>query len=478
MKKLNELVDTNLNLSIESIEEDSRVKGNNILFCAITGIKSDGHDFIDSAASNGAVCALVSKDVKASIPTIKVDSVPYAMNKALDNFYDNPTSKMKLVGITGTDGKTTTATVLYQLVNMHKKCGIIGTEVVKCPGYSKDQIVTTPFPKDLFFIFNEFVKHECDVMTMECSSERLGTQRLDGIDYDISIFTNIDSDHLDTHKTFENYLAAKQILFEHTKKDGVCIINNDDEHAKDIIEKCNGKVITYGIDNDADVRATDVKVEIDHLTFKITGLLGEHEIYSPLTGKFNAYNLMADLIAIYALGMDINEAVNDIKYLKRVPGRQESVNLGQPFKIFVDFTVTAHAWKNLYDFVKPLTTGKVIAVLGTKGNRFIGRRIDLGRTVCENADHIIFTTGNPKMEDPLKIITEGMLKEVKTNNYEIILDREEAIKKAVTMAKSGDTILITGKGVEHHQEVMGQVVPYDGDLEIASKYVEELLQKN
>ncbi len=478
MKKLNELVNTTLDIDIESIEEDSRIQGKNILFCAIKGIKSDGHSFINNAKENGAVAALVEDDVNTDIPTIKVDSVPYSMNKALDNFYDNPTNKMKLVGITGTDGKTTTATVLYQLMNKYKKCGIIGTEVVKCPGYSKDQIVTTPFPKDLFYIFNEFVNHGCEVMTMECSSERLGTKRLDGIDYDISIFTNIDSDHLDTHKTFENYLAAKQRLFEHTKKDGVCIINNDDLHAKDIIEKCNGKVITYAIDNDADVKATDVNVQLDHLTFKITGLLGEHEIYSPLTGKFNAYNLMADLIALYSLGIDIDEAIKDIKYLQRVPGRQETVDLGQPFKIFVDFTVTAHAWKNLYSFVKPLTTGKVIAVLGTKGNRFIGRRIDLGRTVCENADHVIFTTGNPKMEDPLKIITEGMLKEVKTDNYEIILDREEAIKKAVEMAKPGDTILITGKGVEHHQEVMGKCVPYDGDLEIASKYVQKLMQKN
>lgn len=478
MKKLNSLVNTNIDVEINSIEEDSRINGKNILFCCIKGIKSDGHDYVLDAIKNGAVAIISEKGLEVNVPVIKTENVPYTMNIALNNFYENVLDKLKLIGVTGTDGKTTTSNIIYQILNTYKKCGIIGTETVECPGYSKNQIVTTPFPKELFSIFNDFVKNGCSCVVMEASSERLGTKRLDAIDYDISIFTNIARDHLDTHKTMENYIEAKGRLFEHTKKDGLCIINKEDANSDYFIKRSNGKVITYGFNDSCDIYATDLVILENELSFTLNGILGTHKVLSPLSGKFNALNIMAAIITLNFLGMDTKDIVSKVKYLKKVPGRHEYVKLGQPFRVLIDFTVTAHAWKNLYDFVKPLTKGKVIAVLGTKGNRFMGRRIDLGRTVCENADHVIFTTGNPKMEDPLKIITEGMLQEVTTNNYEIILDRESAIKKAISIAKEGDTILITGKGIEKHQEQGGKCLPYDGDIAIASKYINEMFVKN
>lgn len=479
MKLLKDLVNTEIDIQIDDIIEDSRIKKENTLFCAIKGIERDGHDFVNDAINNGAVAILSEKPLDVSVPVIVSSDTSVAMNQALNNYYDKPLDKLKLIAITGTDGKTTIANMIYQILNKYHKSSLIGTYTAECDNCSLVNVMTTPFPCKLFKFFDAFNKNDCQYTVMEVSSERLGTNRMNGINYDISILTNITPDHLDTHKTMDNYVDAKCKLFENTKKDGLCIINNDSQYADTFINKSNAKVITYGLTNKAELYASDIVVLDKMVSFKLNGYLGEHDIVSPLSGVYNVYNLLAAIIALNHTGICIEDIIKEIKYLKHVPGRNEHVDVGQPFKVIVDFAHTANGWKVLYDYTKSFTKGRIIAVFGSKGkHENLCRRATIGKMICDNADYAIITTEHPKFEDPMKIITEGVLKDVTTKNYEIILERKEAIKKAITIAKPNDTILITGKGLETYEDIKGVKVPYDGDIAVAKQYLEEIFSKN
>ncbi len=479
MKSLKDLVATNLDINIENIIDDSRLKDRNSLFCAIRGIESDGHKYINEAINNGAVAILAEEEVTAAVPVITVADSALSMNAALNNFYDKPLDKLKLIAVTGTDGKTTVANMIYQILNKHYKSSIIGTYTAVCDGCSLVNNMTTPFPCELFKFFDAFCKNNCQYSVMEVSSERLATNRMNGINYDISILTNITPDHLDTHKTMDNYVAAKCKLFENTKDDGLCVINYDSQYADNFINKANAKVITYGLNEKADLYATDIIVKDNFVSFKLNGYLGEYQVISPLSGVYNVYNLLATIVVLNHVGINIDDIIPEIKYLKHVPGRNEIVDVGQPFKVIVDFAHTANGWKVLYDYVRSTTKGKVIAVFGSKGKHGnLCRRATIGKMICDNADYAIITTEHPKFENPIDIINDGILKDVTTNNYEIILDRKEAIKKAITIAKPQDVILITGKGLETYEEIKGVKVPYDGDVNVAKKYLEEIFSKN
>ena len=244
MKALKDLVDTNIDVDIEEIIDDSRIKSHNSLFCAIKGIESDGHNYVSEAVNNGAVAILAEKEVTVNIPVITVSDSALSMNNALNSFYDKPLDKLKLIAVTGTDGKTTVANMIYQILNKHYKSAIIGTYTAICDNYSLVNTMTTPFPCELFKFFDVFCKNDCQYSVMEVSSERLATNRMNGINYDISILTNITPDHLDTHKTMDNYVAAKCKMFENTKKDGLCVINYDSQYADSFINKSNAKVLT------------------------------------------------------------------------------------------------------------------------------------------------------------------------------------------------------------------------------------------
>lgn len=479
MKILSELINCNYNIPISSIEDDSRTKDKDYLFCAIKGLNVDGHDFIDTAITNGACAVIGEKPLKnIAVPYIKVKDSSKAMNEALNKFYNEPLNTLNLIGVTGTDGKTTISTMIYQLINQFSNCGHIGTKTVKCNGYSSSQPLTTPLPKDLFKIFDTFKKNDCKYVSMEVSSERLATNRLNGILFQCSIFTNITREHLNSHKTMENYINAKAKLFEQTRKEGLCIINNDDDFAPTFIKKANAKTITYAINNKADIFATDIVVKENLLMFNINGYLGKHKVISPLSGKFNVYNLMAVIACLDYLGFDLEKIISYIKYLKPVEGRLEEVEAGQPFKIIVDFAHTANAVKNLIEYAKTITDGRVISVLGTGGDRFLGRKTDLGKTVIDLADYVFITTYNPRGEEPMDLANQMLLEADKAkNNFSIILDREEAIKKAIDMAKENDIILITGKGREYFQVYKDKKIPYEGDFEIAFKYAKKLYQK-
>lgn len=471
MKKLSELFNVDSDIVIESIEEDSRVKKNNYLFCAIKGLHVDGHNYIDQAVDNGAVAVLVSEEVKTNVPIIKVEDTNRAMSIALSKFYDNADKKLKLIGVTGTDGKTTLASIIYQLINSVDNCGYIGTNGLDCKEYHREQKFTTPFPKELYKYLYDFYNVGCNYISMEATSERLGTNRLSELEFDVAIYTNLSRDHLNTHKTMENYLLAKAKLFGLVKKEGYSIINNDDQYAPGVIKRANGNIITYGIDTKSDIMAKDIIIKAEKLTFTLVANGTEYFIESPLSGKFNVYNLLAAFATCTSFGFSPRVIINAIKNLKPIGSRQTYVDFGQPFKIMIDYAHTAYSLKYLLEFINITNKGRIIIVIGSGGLRDKGRRVEIGEVVTSLTDHVIFTMEDPRTEDVNDII-DDMLTNVSDeySNYERVIDREEAIFKALSIAKENDLVLITGKAEEDYQDINNEYVPYKTDYRVVEEY--------
>jgi UDP-N-acetylmuramoyl-L-alanyl-D-glutamate--2,6-diaminopimelate ligase len=480
MKKLNELLKTNLELEITNLNDDSRKIEKDGLFFAIKGLTNDGNKFIPQALKNGAVCIVTEEDIETEVPTIKVENAQQAYNDALNKFYDDVRTKLKFISTTGTDGKTTTSEMIYQILNKHQKCGYIGTNGIKCDDFNIENEHTTPFPDVLYKSLNDLEKKECKYISLECSSERLGTHKLDGIEFEAAVFTNLTRDHLDTHKTMENYAKAKAVSFQNLKKDGLGIVNYNDEYKKYFIEACNGKYVTYSIDNsEADLYASNIKMTYDVLEFDINGLYNKH-IKTYVSGLFNVNNIMCAILVATHLGIDIDSVVDDVLELKPIASRQMLIKTEYGFNVMVDYAHTEGGITNLYNYVKRLVKGKIIGVYGSAGSRDPRRMINVANFMTENFDYIYFTIEDARYDDPKELI-KLMVSETKKKNYELILDRDEAIKKAIMEAKEGDLILILGKGLEAYQVTNGELIPRPNDFEsakIALKEREKLTQKN
>lgn len=480
MKKLNELFDTKLDLNITNLNDDSRLIKAGGLFFAIKGLTNDGNKFNKSAIENGAVCIVSDEDVNESIPVIKVDDAQVAYNEALNKFYDNVRDSFKFIGVTGTDGKTTTSEIIYQLLNKYDKCGYIGTNGIKYGDFYQESEHTTPFPADLYHALDEFRKLGCKYVSLECSSERLGTHKVDGIEHEVAIFTNLSRDHLDTHKTMENYADAKAILFKNLKPNGLGIINYNDEYKNHFIRACNGKYVTYSIDdNNADLYASNIKMSYDVLEFDINGLYNKH-IKTYVSGLFNVNNIMCAVLALTHLGYDIDSIIENVLELKPIESRQVLIKTDFGFNVMVDYGHTKNAIKNLYDYVRPLVKGNLVAVYGAAGSRDPQRMIDVANFLTENMDYSYLTIEDARYDEP-DYLLKKMISEVKTHNYDLIEDRDYAIKKAIMNAKEGDLVLILGKGLEAYQVTKGELIPRPNDLEsakIALKERELMTQKN
>jgi UDP-N-acetylmuramyl-tripeptide synthetase len=316
MKKLSELIPCNYDTLIASIEEDSRVRADNYLFCCIKGFTVDGHKYVNQAIDNGAVAILSEEELNVDVPVIKVEDTNKAMIEVLSRFYNEVDKKMKLIGVTGTDGKTTTTSIIYQLINNISKCGYIGTNGIECGGYAKETHLTTPLPKDMFEALNNFYENDCKYVAREVSSEGLRAKRLDSMTFDIAIFTNLTKDHINNHGTYENYRECKGKLFSMIKNDGYAIINSDDENAGYFKKMSTGKILTYGIDKKADFKAKNIIVSSKKLIFNLETPVGIFEVESPLSGKYNVYNITAAIASLYVLGFDISTVIDAIKCLK------------------------------------------------------------------------------------------------------------------------------------------------------------------
>ncbi len=480
MKKLNELFNTELDILITNLNDDSRAIKPGGLFFAIRGLTNDGNKFNKSAIENGAVCIVSDEDVSESVPVIKVDDAQAAYNDALNKFYDNVRDNFKFISVTGTDGKTTTSEMIYQLLNKYDKCGYIGTNGIKYADFYMESEHTTPFPADLYASFDKFRELGCNYISLECSSERLGTHKLDGIENEVAIFTNLSRDHLDTHKTMENYADAKAIEFKNLKKDGLGIINYNDEYKEHFIKACNGKYVTYSIDdNNADLYASNIKMSYDVLEFDINGLYNKH-IKTYISGLFNVNNIMCAVLALTHLGYDIDSIIENVLELKPIESRQVLIKTDFGFNVMVDYGHTKNAIKNLFDYVRPLVSGRLVAVYGAAGSRDPRRMMDVANFLTENADYSYLTIEDARYDEP-DYLLKKMISEVKTNNFDLIENRDNAIKKAIMDAKEGDLVLILGKGLEAYQVTKGELVPRPNDLEsakLALKERELMTQKN
>ena len=467
MKKLKELYPkSNEDVEINSIKINSKEIEKGDLFVCTKGVTADRHDFIDAAIEKGASAIVVSKDVgKKSVPIIKVEDTNKELPYLCQRFYDYPDNKLTMIGVTGTDGKTSTTTIIQTLIGSDK-CGYIGTNGRSCAGHVGDNPNTTPDAQNLYMYLDEFVQYGCSYASIETSSEAFFRGRLQAMTFDISAYTNITSEHLNIHGSFENYLDSKLNLFRQTKKDGYSILNHDDPYFNKVKEACVTKVLTYGKDEDNDLQIVSFKIHPDHtdIVFKYNN--EEIKINSPLMGDFNVYNLACALLCCLALDFKLDELLPRIKDIK-VDGRLELLKTNTPYYVMVDYAHTPNGISKLLNFVHTLDINRSIVVIGQAGERDPYKRPKVGNVVVENATYAIFTYEDPRSEDPQKVC-EDIISELKDthDNYEIVIDRREAIEKAINMAEEKDMVLILGKGNETYEKLKDETI-YFNDVEEA-----------
>ena len=471
MKKLNELYPSvNSDVEIKSIKINSKEIEAGDLFVCTMGVNADRHDFIDEAIENGASAIVVSRDgIKKSVPVIKVSDTNEELLKLCASFYDHPDKKLKIIGITGTDGKTSTATIIQTLIG-DELCGYVGTNGRSCKDFKGDNPNTTPDVHLLYKYFKEFIDFGCKYVSMEASSEAFFRGRLKDLEFDIVTFTNITSEHLNIHGSYENYIESKLNLFRQTKKDGYCILNKDDKLYERVKDACNGKVVSYGMDNSNTLQILEYTVMPTHTLIKFKYEDEIYDIDSPLLGDFNVSNLAAGMLSCLCLGFKMEEIIPRIKYIK-VDGRLELLDTKTPYYVMVDYAHTPNGISRLLNFVHTLDINRSIVVIGQAGERDYLKRPQVGNVVVNNASYAIFTYEDPRSEDP-KDICDDIIKELKVDhdNYEIVIDRREAIQKAVDMASDKDMVLILGKGNETYQKLKNETI-YFNDIEEAYKAV-------
>lgn len=457
------------------IAYDSRKVKPGDLFVAIPGFKVDGTAFIQQAIANGATTIVAEKEVEvpAKVNFQKVPSARSALAHLANKFYDYPSQKVKLIGITGTNGKTTVSYLIESILKTAGfKVGVIGTVGARIDGKELPSTLTTPESLELQEMLAEMVKQGVTHVVMEVSSHALALERVAGCDFDIAIFTNLTHDHLDFHKTREEYLDIKKKLFEMLKPEGIAIVNIDDSASSHFIKVVKGEVITYGIKeakhelrstkhNEFDAILSNILIKEDEMAVKINSLV----IRTALIGMPNVYNLLAAYQCGLSLGITQQIIKKGIEKLKGVPGRFERIDCGQPFSVIVDFAHSPDALEKLIETYKPLTKGKVILVFGCPGDRDKEKRPMMADIAAKLADYTIVTTDDPHSEDP-----ETIAREVAGEKHEIIVDRRKAIEKALKMAKKSDTVLIAGRGHEKFQDFAGKKVAID-DRDVVREFL-------
>ncbi|WP_122640818.1 UDP-N-acetylmuramoyl-L-alanyl-D-glutamate--2,6-diaminopimelate ligase [Romboutsia sp. Marseille-P6047] len=455
----------NCNIDIENIEYDSRNIKKNGLFICVNGLNVNGHKFIKSAKDNGAIAFLINEDVDmiSGYTYIKVKNTKDAMAKLASNFYNNPSEKINIIGITGTNGKTSISTFLSQVLNVKRKCGLIGT--IKIDD-GKNEITsknTTPESLDLQRSFFNMLNNNCEYCAMEVSSHSLALNRIEGININLGIFTNLTEDHLDFHKDLNEYRDVKERLFHKTQNAN--IINIDDESGRIIlnhIKNIKTPYYTYSIENKADFVAKDIKMNSKGVSYTVVTPTYEAKIIVPVPGKFTIYNTLAVISACYILNIPIDIIQKGLKTSKGIEGRFEIVQNNKGINVIVDYAHTPDALENILSTIKEFSKGKVITVFGCGGDRDKQKRPIMGKIAQDNSDITIITSDNPRKEKPLDIIDDILLGIDKSiNNFLVIEDRKQAIEKAIRLSNKNDIILIAGKGHETYQ-IIGNI-KYDFD---------------
>ena len=468
-----------LDRSVESIAYDSRRVQRNGLFVALRGEKFDGHDFIEQAIEKGASVIVAEREQKYPRATcVAVENTRTALADVSAAFYGYPARKLKLAGITGTNGKTTTTFLIQHICEKAGvRCGLIGTVRYQLGERVLPAARTTPESLDLQKLLAQIVNAGCRAATMEVSSHALAQDRTRGLEWDVAVFTNLTQDHLDFHGTMKNYFESKLKLFsqldsQQKKRKPIAVINIDDRYGEQILGKIDKSIslITYGMGARADFRASNYRMEFGGTSYQLDARGKSYLVRIPLIGRFNVANSLAALAAANAMGIGVREAVLSLGKSPQVPGRLEMVPAKRQFQIFVDYAHTPDALLNVLKTLRELEPRRLIVVFGCGGDRDREKRPLMAQVVDLNADYAIITSDNPRKEDPAAIISY-VERGFRSSDYEKIIDRAEAIARAIALAQPRDIVLIAGKGHETYQEFADHTVPFD-DIQVARRALE------
>ena len=454
---LNILGDTEVEITGVNIDSRKIEKGH--LFIAIPGTQTDGHKFIPKAIEQGAVavlCEYFPNKREPGVTYIAVESTEDNVGKVATLFYGNPSSKLKLVGVTGTNGKTTIATLLYNMFRkLGHKCGLLSTVCNYIEGEPIPADHTTPDPIELNHLLAQMVEAGCEYAFMECSSHAIAQKRIGGLRFTGGIFTNLTRDHLDYHGTFENYRNAKKAFFDGLDKDAFAITNADDKNGAVMVQNCKAQIKTYSTRTMADFKAKIIECHFEGMYLDING----REVGVQFIGKFNVSNLLAVYGAAVMLGKKPEDILVVLSTLKSVNGRLEPIHSPEGYTAIVDYAHTPDALENVLNAIHEVLDGKgkVITVCGAGGNRDKGKRPLMAQEAVKQSDKVIITSDNPRFEEPQDIINDMLagLDNKQMKKVISIVDRREAIRTACMMAEKGDVILIAGKGHEDYQEIQG-----------------------
>ena len=465
-----------VDLQFEAIVFDSRKANDTSLFVAIKGFTMDGHDFIPKVIEQGCKIIVTEKEITPSngVTVILVENSSAVLAELASNFYDNPSNKLKLVGITGTNGKTTTATLSHDLfTKLGYKCGLLSTVVNKIGKELIPSTHTTPDPVSLNALLEDMVEAGCSHCFMEVSSHAIHQNRIHGLKFVGAVFTNITHDHLDYHATFKEYIRVKKLFFDGLTNDAFSLTNGDDKNGLVMLQNTAAKKYTYALKSPADFKVKVLENQFSGLTLNLCGT----EFWSKLIGEFNAYNLVTVYAIAELLGEDKLEILTALSSLNSVDGRFQYVTSNGGVTAIVDYAHTPDALENVLKTIGSIRTRNetVFTIVGCGGDRDKTKRPKMAAIACELSDKVIITSDNPRSENPQTIIDE-MMTGVEGQFYKktlSVLDREQAIKTAVLMAEKGDIVLIAGKGHEKYQEINGVKHHFD-DMELVNELFNKL----
>ena len=468
-----------LDREITSICHDSRRVGEGSLFCALKGLDVDGHEFISKAVDAGAVAIIASEPFRAEydVTWLQVPDTREAMALAARNFYGNPSLEMPVVGITGTNGKTTTAVLIHHLLqSVLHRAGMLGTIHYMIGEDTLDAPNTTPESSELHRLLREMRDADCRAAVMEVSSHGLVQHRVTGVSFDAGVFTNLSQDHLDYHGDMESYFESKKLLFERMtddpEKQGTMIVNGDDPWGRNLLKEKfqNLKTISFGVSANCDMRASDIRSDFNGTQFKLSFNDRQYLVRVPLIGRFNVFNVMAALGSAHAVNLNMRESIKNMESCPQVPGRLESVSDRKiNYRVFVDYAHTPDALENVITTLRDLKPNRLITVFGCGGDRDVSKRSLMATVADKMSDYTFLTSDNPRTEDPEKILRDAEVG-MSSTNYTVIEDRKEAIHLAIQLAEEKDIVLIAGKGHETYQEIDGVRHHFD-DRQIARHFI-------
>jgi len=462
------VVNGSLDTDITALTYDSRKATPGTAFVALRGTKADGHDFIAKAIETGAsvIIAEQAPPDQVSVPWVHVRFTRIALAQAAAALQGHPGNKLAIAGVTGTNGKTTTAFLLYHLLNYaQKRCGLLGTIFYDLGGEQVPATHTTPESLEIQSLLAQMRDNGCRACAMEVSSHSLDQERVHGLPFAVGIFTNLTQDHLDYHGTMEEYFEAKVKLFQiiADQSKGQMIINADDAWGRKLIQRFEqtGRVTRFGYGVGYDFRAINVRYDLTGTNFELEAKGRAFLVRLPLIGDFNVYNAVGALAAAHAMGLNLRETITNLKNAPQVPGRLERVTESTKFQVFVDYAHTPDALENVLRAMRALRPQRIITVFGCGGDRDRTKRPKMAAAAEAGSDICVLTSDNPRSEDPQIIIADAAKGFTKPKSHALVVDRREAIKVALENAREGDIVLIAGKGHEDYQEVKGKKHPFD-----------------